>query len=134
MFGDSHVFRDFPSVTRFGISKQNWRLIMNKFPLRAMLVASALAIPALAFAQDDPGLTRAQVRAQLVQAEKAGYDPSADDIHYPASIQAADARIAAANGSNGASYGPSTEGTSASGLHTYASPDVISTRSLYSRH
>jgi Domain of unknown function (DUF4148) len=123
-------------LARFETSKQHWRLIMIKSFMPAMLVASALAIPTLAFAQDSQGqgLTRAEVRAELIQVERAGYNPSADDVYYPANIQAAEARVAAANGGNGTSYGPSTEGTSASGLHAYGSPDIVSTRSLYSRH
>ena len=40
-------------------------------------------------------LTRAQVRAELVQLEKAGYNPN-DWINYPENIQAAQAKIAAA--------------------------------------
>jgi Domain of unknown function (DUF4148) len=107
---------------------------MIKSFVPAMLVASALAIPTLAFAQDSQGLTRAQVRAQLIQVEQAGYNPSSHDVYYPADIQAAEARIAVANGGNATSYGPSTEGTSASGVHAYASADIVSTRSLYSRH
>jgi len=107
---------------------------MIKLFAPAMLIASALAIPTLAFAQDTQGLTRAEVRAQLIQAEQAGYKPSTNDIHYPADIQAAEARIAATNGGDETSYGPSTEGTSASGLHAHTSPDTVSTRSLYSHH
>lgn len=107
---------------------------MIKSFVPATLVVSALAFPTLAFAQDNPGLTRAEVRAQLIQVEQAGYNPSSHDVYYPADIQAAEARVAASNGSNERSYGPSTEGTSASGLHAYVSPNIVSTRSLYSGH
>jgi|HubBroStandDraft_5_1064220.scaffolds.fasta_scaffold618895_2 hypothetical protein len=107
---------------------------MIKLFVPAMLVASALAVPMLALAQDDPGPTRAEVRTQLIQAEQAGYNPSANDVNYPSNIQAADARIAAKNGDNGTSYGPSTAGTSASGLHAYTPLDSVGTGSLYAHH
>jgi len=61
-----------------------------------MLVLGTLTIPALTFAQESSQpVTRAQVRAELVQLEQAGYNPSAgEDTHYPADIQAAGARVA----------------------------------------
>jgi hypothetical protein len=61
------------------------------------LAVSALLSPALSFAQATHApLTRAQVYADLVRVEQAGYSPSAsDDSNYPADIQAAEARIAA---------------------------------------
>ncbi|MFP3566108.1 DUF4148 domain-containing protein [Paraburkholderia sp. SIMBA_030] len=64
------------------------------------LVVSALASPALTFAQATSGqLTRAQVRADLIRVEQAGYNPSAgDDQDYPADIQAAEAKIAEQDG------------------------------------
>jgi Domain of unknown function (DUF4148) len=65
--------------------------------IKAAAVALALAAPALSFAQsDNQPLTRAQVRADLERAMKAGYNPS-DRMHYPENIQAAQARIAAEN-------------------------------------
>ena len=66
---------------------------------QTVVVAAALAAPVAAFAQSDQPVTRAEVRAQLVQAEQAGYYPGDGDQNaYPAQIQAADARIAAQNG------------------------------------
>jgi hypothetical protein len=59
------------------------------------LVISVLATPALSFAQSATGLTRAQVVAELVRLEQAGYNPSAGDNNYPADIEAAEARVAA---------------------------------------
>ena len=62
----------------------------------AALTISLLATPLLSFAQASTGLTRAQVVAELVRLEQAGYDPSAgEDSNYPASIQAAEAKVAA---------------------------------------
>lgn len=59
------------------------------------LAASALAVPALSFAQSNAPLTRAEVRADLIRVEQAGYSPStSDDASYPADIEAAEARIA----------------------------------------
>jgi hypothetical protein len=61
------------------------------------LAVSALASPALSFAQSTSApVTRAQVYADLVRLEQAGYDPSAsNDPNYPAAIQAAEAKVAA---------------------------------------
>ncbi|MFL9965079.1 DUF4148 domain-containing protein [Paraburkholderia sediminicola] len=83
----------------------------------AALVASALAAPAVSFAQDASApLTRAEVRADLVRVEQAGYRPSAkDDAHYPADIQAAEARIHAQDMTSTAVGGVSMNGSSESG-------------------
>lgn len=70
---------------------------MNKH-ISSALIAILLSVPVLAFAQQsDTGLTRAQVRAELIQVEKAGYYPSRVSPRYPADIQAALAKIRAAN-------------------------------------
>jgi hypothetical protein len=59
------------------------------------LAVSALASPALTFAQTPSGqLTRAQVRADLIRVEQAGYRPGDGDNDYPVEIQAAEAKIA----------------------------------------
>nr|WP_321889720.1 DUF4148 domain-containing protein [Paraburkholderia bannensis] len=59
----------------------------------SLLVAAAAGYATASSAQ---GLTRAEVRADLVRVEQAGYSPSAgDDVSYPAMIQAAEAKIAA---------------------------------------
>jgi hypothetical protein len=55
-----------------------------------------LAAPALSFAQSNAPVTRAEVRADLVRLEQAGYNPSqGDDSTYPLDIQAAEAKVAA---------------------------------------
>ena len=83
---------------------------MNKYLVSLTLVAATLAAPALAFAQSNGPVTRAQVRADLVAVEKAGYNPAvASDPYYPADIQKAEAKVAAQ------SYGGVQTGTSASG-------------------
>lgn len=103
--------------------------------LSTLIVAAALAIPAVSsFAQTNQPLTRADVKAQLVQAEKAGYNPFVrDDATYPADIQAADAKIAAQNGSSTSSYGGAVETTSVSGgaLHSSFGDNL---HSIYGNH
>ena len=71
---------------------------MKNVTITLALVAATLAAPVLSFAQSSDPITRAEVRAELVQVEKAGYNPAADQIDYPANIQAAEAKIAAQNG------------------------------------
>lgn len=60
--------------------------------VKTVIVACALVVPALSFAQSQ-GLTRAQVQGELVQLEKAGFDPSASNAHYPDNLQAAEAKL-----------------------------------------
>ena len=88
---------------------------MFKSIVPAIVIASALAIPAFAQAQDNGALTRADVKAQLVQLERAGYNPAGDQTTYPANIQAAQARVQSQQGVAATSFGGATEGTSASG-------------------
>ncbi|GGD61642.1 DUF4148 domain-containing protein [Caballeronia grimmiae] len=69
---------------------------MKKILVSLAVAVSALAAPALSFAQSNGPLTRAEVRADLVRVEQAGYNPAvASDPHYPDDIQAAEAKIAA---------------------------------------
>ncbi|ANB71762.1 DUF4148 domain-containing protein [Paraburkholderia phytofirmans] len=99
--------------------------------IQAVVVAAALAAPVAVFAQSNQPVTRAQVRAELVQLEKAGYHPGDDDnTTYPAQIQAAEAKVAAQNGATG--VGGVVSGSSASGAPSAAVP--TGPRSLYSGH
>jgi hypothetical protein len=68
--------------------------------IRSIITVTALAVPVIAFAQQSTGpVTRAQVRADLVKMEGAGYQPAKrDEASYPADIQAAEARVAAQRG------------------------------------
>jgi len=69
---------------------------MNKLAKYAF-VFSALVAPVMSFAQqtNDP-VSRAQVRADLIRLEKAGYNQGVHgDASYPAEIQAAEAKVAA---------------------------------------
>jgi hypothetical protein len=64
-------------------------------------------------------VTRAQVRAELIQVEQAGYNPAASyDATYPRDIQAAEARLGAQQQTAQAgatSYGPAMNGSAQSG-------------------
>ncbi|MGX6998813.1 DUF4148 domain-containing protein [Caballeronia sp. KNU42] len=97
---------------------------MKKALVCLALAAGALSAPVLSFAQSNAPVTRAEVRADLVRVEQAGYQPGGgSDINYPADIQAAEAKIAAENGQQQAmqAYGGVAEnGTSSSGapMHT----------------
>jgi hypothetical protein len=104
----------------------------------AVALGSALAAPAVSFAQQSHGsVTRAQVRAELVQLEKAGWRPAmgmGNNPDYPAGIQAAEARVAAQNEVTG-SYGGVAGGASASGAPTAARSEATgNTESIYFGH
>jgi hypothetical protein len=97
--------------------------------INAVALALVLAAPVASFAQSSQPETRAQVRAELVQLEKAGYRPSADKITYPAGIQAAEARVAAENGpaqTASADVGGVTSGASQAGR-----PAIVGLKSIY---
>lgn len=81
-----------------------------KTSLVAAVVAAALAIPAVSFAQSSDSLTRAQVRADMTQVEQAGYNPARMNPRtYTADIQAAQARVAQANTAYGSSMGGASQ-------------------------
>ncbi|MFL9986935.1 DUF4148 domain-containing protein [Paraburkholderia sediminicola] len=84
---------------------------------RMVLVAALIAAPVASFAQSNQSVSREQVRAELAQVEKAGYNPR-DAIHYPENIQAAEAKVTAQNATAQAGvsgYGGGANGTSRSG-------------------
>jgi len=83
--------------------------------IQVVAVAAVLATPVASFAQSNAPVTRAQVRAQLVQLEKAGYRPGENDYTtYPAQIQAAEVRVAAQNDAT-SGIGGAVSGSSAAG-------------------
>lgn len=85
--------------------------------IQAVVVATVLATPVAVFAQSNQPVTRAQVRAELVQLEKVGYHVGdGDQAHYPDAIQAAEASVARQNNAAGGVAG----GSSASGGPTAA--------------
>ena len=107
---------------------------MNKALISAFVVAAALVAPALASAQTSGPLTRAEVKAQLVQLERAGYNPNSDQAQYPKNIEAAEARINARHALVASSYGPSVTGTSGSGSGTHeAGSKVIGLGPIYAK-
>ena len=106
---------------------------MKKFLISALVISSALAAPAFAFAQSNGPITRAQVKAELVQLEKAGYSPSGEDVNYPQDIQAAEQRVAEQQGIASSSYGSAANGTSVSGTRVHVAPDDA-TQSIYFGH
>ncbi|WP_206997955.1 DUF4148 domain-containing protein [Trinickia mobilis] len=83
--------------------------------VQSLVVAALVAIPAVSFAQSSQPVTRAEVRAELVQLQKAGYNPASDHTQYPKNIEAAEARISAENSVAATSYGAQMDATSASG-------------------
>lgn len=95
---------------------------MKQFLISALVLSSALTAPAFAFAQSNAPVTRAQVKAELVQLEKAGYNPGGDDNNYPQDVQAAEQRVWEQQGNITTSYGPSTSGMSASGMRSSITP------------
>ena len=99
----------------------------------AVALASALAMPAVSFAQSNGPVTRAQVRAELVQLERAGWRPAMDmgnNPHYPDGIQAAEAKVAAQNGA-ASGYGGVVSGSSEAGRPAVSKADW---NAIYSRH
>lgn len=83
--------------------------------VQAVVIAATLAAPVAVFAQSNQPVTRAQVREELIQIEKAGYNPSRSNPNdYPANIQAAEARVAAQNSAvGGVAAGSSQQGPAA---------------------
>jgi uncharacterized protein YpmB len=59
--------------------------VIMKSLLSAVVLASALIVPAVSFAQANAPVTRAQVRAELVAAQKAGLVYQ-NDTEYPKAV------------------------------------------------
>ena len=96
---------------------------MKKAIVCLALAAAALSAPVLSFAQSNGPVTRAEVRSDLVQVERAGYNPArSDDASYPADIQAAEAKVAAQSTYQQAAQGyggvPTNSTSSGSPMHT----------------
>src|SRR5476651_2322364 len=91
---------------------------------KAVAILVVVAAPLSSFAQSNQPVTRAQVRAELVQLEQAGYNPSrSSDTTYPADILAAEARVAAQNPTNtgvGGTHSSSSESGARSTSHARA--------------
>ncbi|WP_028233016.1 DUF4148 domain-containing protein [Paraburkholderia mimosarum] len=94
-----------------------------------------LLAPLLSVAQTSTHLTRAEVRAELVQLERAGYNPAkAKDENYPDDIQAAEARVAAEKAAGGLSTSGMGSGTGSASQSGGSSASHHSTSRLYEHH
>ncbi|ODN25800.1 DUF4148 domain-containing protein [Burkholderia contaminans] len=97
--------------------------------IRAVLLSCALSAPIVAFAQTtDHAVTRADVRADLVRVERAGYRPISNDPNYPEDIQAAEAKVAAQQAQSAAARPADAAQTATSSLAS------LDTQSLYEHH
>jgi len=106
---------------------------MFKALIPMVVIASALAAPTFAVAQDNTEVTRSAVKTDLQQMEQSGYNPAADRTTYPDHAQAAEQRVESERGVAATSYGPSMSGTSASGMRSQMSP-ADGTHSIYFGH
>lgn len=122
-----------PTGTQTGVcvDRHSFEVNIEKV-IQSLIVAAAVALPVLSFAQSNPPLTRAEVRAQLVELQKAGYNPASDETQYPKNIEAAEARLSAQKGLVASSYGPAAAGTSASGSYSSES-NVIGLGPIYAK-
>jgi hypothetical protein len=79
--------------------KPSLEVVIMKSLIKAVAIAAVLAAPVASFAQaSQEPVTRADVRNELIQLERAGYNPATtNDINYPANIQAAERRVQAQN-------------------------------------
>ncbi|RQH05485.1 DUF4148 domain-containing protein [Paraburkholderia dinghuensis] len=101
-----------------------------KSVIQSVALAVVLAAPVAVLAQSNLQITREQVRAELVQMERAGYTPARfGGSNYPDDIQAAQATVAAVN--NAPAVGGVADGTSEAG-----GPAVATTKdkTLYLHH
>ena len=107
---------------------------MNTKLISAVTLAAALAAPTFAFAQSANGpATRASVRAELVQLERAGYNPGTNQTDYPQNIQAAQHRIDMQSAPVANSAGSSNSGSSESGGPAVRSSNAVGSNAAYSR-
>jgi hypothetical protein len=90
-----------------------------KTTISAAIAAIALLAPIASFAQSNAntGLTRAQVKAELVQLEAVGYNQNQNEADYPRNIQSAEARVHQNDvaGSTNTAVGADLTGSSRSG-------------------
>jgi hypothetical protein len=88
--------------------------------VQSLVVAALVAAPALSFAQSSQPITRAEVKAELVQLQQAGYSPASDYTQYPANLQGALARVSTENGVAASAFGGVAKGATAAGGRTAA--------------
>jgi Domain of unknown function (DUF4148) len=88
--------------------------------INAVVTASVFAAPVVALAQSNGPLTREQVQNEIVQLEKAGFNPAnANTVDFPTTIQAAGGRVAGQD----SGYGPEMSGSTQAG-RPISSPGV----------
>lgn len=102
-----------------------------KITLNACVIAAVFSFSTVSYAQSSlEPVTGAQVKAELVQLEEAGYRPEGKQLDYPAGIQAAEAKIHAQQPGDSSYGGISASGSSAAGV--YANP--FQRRATYGHH
>lgn len=121
------VFASKDILLRWNIMKVIQSLIV------AASVAAAVALPTVSFAQSNQPLTRADVRAQLVELQKAGYNPASDQTQYPKNIEAAEARLDARKEVLESSYGSTSAGSSAFGSPRSSESDIVGLGPIYAK-
>jgi type II secretory pathway pseudopilin PulG len=97
----------------------------------AALVTGLLALPTVSFAQDaSVSVTRADVQADLIRLEQAGYRPS--KLNYPTDIQTAEAHLNAqgVTASSNTDVGGVSDGSS----QVSAPTTIVGAHSIYSHH
>jgi len=102
--------------------------------LIASLLSAATALPVAAFAQS--AVTRAQVRAEQLELQQAGYRGTTSDATYPSELLAAHQRVAARNASRASdsansSSGPAMSGSSSTGSRTAPAQEIPGFHSIY---
>lgn len=92
-----------------------------KMLVNAMFIVSVATLPNVSSAQSTTAMTRAQVKSELSQLEKAGYSITGSDLDYPGNLESAEARLAAQQSAAvspraaQSGYGSTITGTSNSG-------------------
>jgi hypothetical protein len=100
--------------------------VAMKSLISAVIVASALILPAVSFAQqaNNSPVTRAQVRAELVAAQKAGLVYQ-NDTQYPKAVPQGGAAVASTPGAK--DVGGAHAGSTAAGAPSSAQQSLFST-------
>jgi hypothetical protein len=96
---DKFIIRSSACNTGVLHRKEHKRLgVVMKSLIRIVVATVAVVSSFSALAQSNDGATRAQVKAQLIQLERAGYNPDATDPTYPSKLLAAESRITNSEG------------------------------------
>jgi hypothetical protein len=90
-----------------------WSMTMKL--IRLLAVTAIFATPFPSFAQSNSHVTRESVREELIELQKAGYNPASDEAQYPRNIEAVEALLHAQDHAAANSYGPAAAGTSEAG-------------------